>query len=124
MVRNSSARSRTVTTGGGAVEVTAPRGTAGSIRRPVSAAGSPAPSFLPTSAAPRRSPRSCPCCTCTGCPRRTSSPALAEFFGLLGALGGGCHQAHGELGVVPTDVVHSRVTGGSPPSVVWGRRSL
>jgi hypothetical protein len=28
------------------------------------------------------------------------------------------------LGVVPTDIVHSRVTGGSPPSAVWGRRSL
>jgi hypothetical protein len=31
---------------------------------------------------------------------------------------------HGELAVVPTQVVSSRETGGSPPSAVWGRRRL
>jgi hypothetical protein len=28
------------------------------------------------------------------------------------------------LAVVPTDVVHSRVTGGRPPNAVWGLRRL
>src|SRR6266498_3787419 len=44
VVRNGSARARTVVAGAGAIAV----------------------------GAPRRWPRSCPCCTCTGCPPRTS----------------------------------------------------
>jgi len=42
-------------------------------------------------------------------------PVTAYSLGLVAGL---------VLAVVPTDVVHSRVTGGSPPSAVWGRRSL